>query len=159
MTWRQSSQKYGRTYTQQQPRQRIQAICECCEISGHDIRTTGCDYAASFILTNDFLRKNQNMKKQILSKFKSYQKNRLDASKTRQSLSKRIESAAQDKRIRLSPQVKLLIEAIGDTVESDLHETDDEPTILHLTDIVDTTTVDEEFHETDDRSSSSSTEE
>ena len=99
------------------------------------------------------------MKKQILPKFKSYQKNRLDASKTKQSLSKRIESAAQDKRIGLSPQVKLLIEAIGDTVESDLHETDDEPTILHLTDIVDTTTVDEEFHETDDRSSSSSTEE
>ena len=30
MTRRQSSQKYGRTYTQQKPRQRIQAICEFC---------------------------------------------------------------------------------------------------------------------------------
>ena len=99
------------------------------------------------------------MKKQILSKFKLYQKNQLDASKTKQSLSKHIESAAQDKRIGFSPQVKLVIEAIGDTVESDFNETDDEPTVLHLTGIVDTTTVGEEFHDTDDRSSSSSTEE
>ncbi len=53
----------------------IPGICECCGVSGHDIRTTGYDFAASFILTNDFLRKNSNMKKQVLSKFKSYQKN------------------------------------------------------------------------------------
>ena len=83
----------------------------------------------------------------------------MDAPKTKQSLSKCIESAAQDKHIGLSPQVKLLIEAIGDEVESDLNETDDEPTVLYLTDIVDTTTVGDGFNDTDDRSSSSSTEE
>ena len=88
-----------------------------------------------------------------------YHKNRSDASKTKQSLSKRIESAPQDKHIGLSPQVKLLIETIGDTVESDLNETDDEPTVLQLTDIVDKTMVGDEFHDTDDISSSSSTEE
>ena len=72
---RQSNSKYNKHHTQRQTMQRIPGICECCGISGHDIRTTGYDFAASFILTNDFLRKNSNMKKQVLSKFKSYQKN------------------------------------------------------------------------------------
>ena len=57
MTQTQSSQKYVRIYTQQQSRQRIQAICEYCGISGHDICTTGCYYTASFILSNNFLQK------------------------------------------------------------------------------------------------------
>ena len=54
MTRRQTNSRYNKNHTQRLPRQRIQAICECCGISGHDVRTAGCDYAASFILTNDF---------------------------------------------------------------------------------------------------------
>ena len=49
MTQRQSNSKYNKNHTQQQTRQKIPAICECCGVSGHNIHTTGCDFAASFI--------------------------------------------------------------------------------------------------------------
>ena len=98
------------------------------------------------------------MKKQILSKFKSYQKNWLENAKTNSSLSQRIEHAAQDKRIGLSPQVKLLIQAIGETVESDIYDTDNEATVLQLTDIVESDN-NEVFHDTEDKSPYSSSDE
>ncbi len=82
----------------------------------------------------------------------------MEQSKTKQSLSRRIEHATQDKRIGLSPQVKLLIQAIGDTVESDIYDTNDEPTVLQLTDIVDVND-DDAFHDTQDKSPSSSEDE
>ena len=50
---------YNRRYSQQtntsKPRQRTQNICSCCGIAGHDVYTTGCDFAASMMLANDFL--------------------------------------------------------------------------------------------------------
>ena len=101
------------------------------------MQSTGCDDTAPFILTNGYLRKNPNMTKHILSKFKSYQKNRLDSFPPKQPLSKQILNAAQDKRIVLSPQHKLLIEAIVDTIESNIYDTDEEGTELKLTDITD----------------------
>ena len=82
----------------------------------------------------------------------------MEQSKTKQSLSRHIEHAVQDKRIGLSPQVKLLIQAIGETVESDIYDTDNEPLVLQLTDIVDIND-DEAFHDTEDKSSYSSEDE
>ena len=59
--------------------------------------------------------------------------------------------------IGLSPQVKLLIEAIGHTAESDLFETDDnKDTVLHLTDLLNTSTDNEDFHDTENKSPYSS---
>ena len=48
--------------TNNAPRQRIHNVCECCGIAGHDVRTTGCDFAASLMLANDFLQQNRSMK-------------------------------------------------------------------------------------------------
>ena len=63
--------------------------------------------------------------KKILSKFKSYQKTRLDYFSPKQPLSKQIANAVQDKCIGLSPQVKLLIEVIVDTIESVIYDTNE----------------------------------
>ena len=80
--------------------------------------------------------------------------------KLKQSLSRCIKNAAQDKYIKLSPQVKLLIKVIGDTVEFDLYETnDDEARVLHLTDLESTSNKNENFHDTKDRSPYSSADE
>ena len=82
----------------------------------------------------------------------------MEQSKTKQSLSRHIEHAVQDKRIGLSPQVKLLIQAIGETVESDIYDTDNEATVLQLTDIVESDN-NEAFHDTEDKSPYSSSDE
>ena len=60
--------------------------------------------------------------------------------------------------IGLSPQVKLLIQAIGETVESDIYENDNNITVMQLTDIIDDD-HEETHHDTDDKSSYSSTDE
>ena len=71
------------------------------------------------MLSNEFLQKNRMTKRQIIDKFQIYQNERLRQFKFQQRLSRRIQTAAQNKRISISSQVKLLIEAIGDTIEDD----------------------------------------
>ena len=106
-------------------RQRLTKTCSCCGIYRHDVNTTGCDFAASFLLTTTYLRNNPNAKRNIITNFKNYQQSKLDKIKstTKSSLSSRIKKSAQDKRIGITPTVQLLIEAIGDTIEND----DDQP--------------------------------
>ena len=100
-------------------RQRTQCVCSCCGIAGHDVYTTGCDFAASMMLANDFLQKNRTTKRQIIDRFRIYQNERLEKLKLPRTLSRRIQKAAQNKRIGISPQVKLLIEAIGESIEDE----------------------------------------
>ena len=46
------------TRSQQIPqKQHTTTICSCCGISVHDVKTTGCDFAASFLLTSSYLKK------------------------------------------------------------------------------------------------------
>ena len=111
------------------PRVRTQNICACCGIAGHDVYTTGCDFAASIMLSNDFLQKNRTTKRQIIDKFRNYQNERLEKMKTPRRLSRRIQTAAQNKRISISPQVRLLMEAIGDTIEDDSESPTNLPSI------------------------------
>ena len=101
-------------------RRMIAQICPCCGIAGHDANHTGCDFAASFIMTNAFLRNNTSIKHSILTKFKQHQKTRLINLNKRMSLSNRIQNNAKEKRIGLSPQMKLLMDAIGEEIEADL---------------------------------------
>ena len=119
---------FSGTYTNKgtQPtvqRQRTSTICPCCGISGHDVNTTGCDFAASFLLTTTYLRNNPRMKRNIITTFKQYQQSRLhklkNKNKNNDTLSNRIKKSAQNKRIGITPTVQLLIEAIGDTIEAD----------------------------------------
>ena len=101
------------------PRVHTQTICAYCGIAGHDVYSTCCDFAASMILSNEFLQKNRMTKRQMIDKFCTYQNERLTKIKSPRRLSQRIQTAAQNKRISISSQVKLLIEAIGDTIEDD----------------------------------------
>ena len=71
------------------------------------------------MLSNEFLQKNCMTKGQIIDKFQTYQNERLRQFKSPRRLSRRIQTAAQNKCISISHQVKLLIEAIGDTIEDD----------------------------------------
>ena len=112
----------GRLQQRTSQRRSIPQICPCCGIAGHDANHTGCDYAASFIMTNAFLRNNSSMKQSILTKFKQHQKNRLENFNTRPNLSNRIKNKAYEKRIGLSPQMKLLMDAIGEEIESELED-------------------------------------
>ena len=143
------------------PRQRLPTICSCCGIAGHDIHTSGCDFAASLMLTNEFLQQNRSMKRTIIQKFRAYQDERLNKISTPKNLSRRIQKAAQNKRINISPQVRLLIEAIGDTIE-DIPPTEDEPQPMDLTDIdylsntLEDSTTNEEFHDANIHSSNTS---
>ena len=147
--------------TSNTPRQRIQNVCECCGIAGHDVRTTGCDFAASLMLANDFLQQNRSMKRSIIQNFREYQTERLERMKAPKTLSRRIQKAAQTKRIGITPQVRLLIEAIGDTIEED----DNSYTLDHdidLNDInflstIDDTAIDE-FHDATTSSNNQHTE-
>ena len=142
-------------------RQRLPTICPCCGIAGHDIHTSGCDLAASLMLTNEFLQQNRSMKRTIIQKFRAYQDERLNKITTPKNLSKRIQKAAQNKRINISPQVKLLIEAIGDTIEDD-PTTDDKLQPMDLTDIdyfsatPEDHTTNEEFHDANVHTSNTS---
>ena len=52
---RQKQSKQNPTF---KPRVHTQNICPCCAIAGHDVNTTGCDFAASVMLSNEFLQKN-----------------------------------------------------------------------------------------------------
>lgn len=131
-------------------RQRTNTICSCCGISGHDVKTNGCDFAASFLLTSSYLKNNQQMKRTIITKFKEYQKQRLTNFNKKGSLSTRIKKSAQDKRIGITPKIQLLIEAIGDTIEEN---TDSEDDIFDIGDLLDddNTNSAEQFHDTDDQ--------
>ena len=68
---------YNRQQSQQnpttKPRLRTQTICSCCGIAGHDVYSTGCDFSASMMLSNEFLQKNRMTKRQIIDKFQTYQ--------------------------------------------------------------------------------------
>ena len=145
-----------RSYQQRQPasRQSVNSICLCCGVAGHDVGTTGCDFAASFIMTNAYLRNNNNQKNNIITKFKDYQKRRLHNMTSRRNLSTRIQKKIHNKRIGLSPQMKLLVDAISEEIESDLNDSSiipDTPDIhtLAVFDLVEDPTP-EEFHDTSD---------
>ena len=133
---------------------RIDTICTCCGISGHDVATTGCDYAASFLLTKDYLKRNPHMKRNIINNFKTYQSSKLNRMKTRkESISNRIKRSAQDKRIGISPTIKLFIEAIGDAFEED--DESSQPTdIFDISDILSESNNNQDesdhFHDTTD---------
>ena len=71
------------------------------------------------MLADKFLQQNKTMKRSIIQNVRQYQNDRLEKMKTPRTLSKRIQKVVQNKRIGISPQVKLLIEAIGDTIEDD----------------------------------------
>lgn len=104
-------------------------------------------------MTNAYLRNNSNNKKFILTQFKDHQKNRLQNITTRQSLSNRIQRKAQNKRIGLSPQMKLLVDAIGEEIETDLNDTIlQEDTTDHVLTVYDLPEdhVTDEFHDTND---------
>lgn len=134
-------------------RKRTNTTCKCCGISGHDVETSGCDFAASLLLTTNYLKENPYKKRNIITTFKMYQKQRLDNIKTRDSLSTRIKRSAQNKRIGITPTVQLLIEAIGDTIEDSTTDTTTDD-ILDISDILlddsDNTGTDENFHDTVD---------
>ena len=49
------------------------------------------------------------MKRNVISKFKKHQEQRLNNFKNKMSLSSRIKKSAQDKRIGISPKIQLLI--------------------------------------------------
>ena len=60
------------------------------------------------------------MKRTIINNFKAYQSTKLTKMKNRNgTISDRIKRSAQDKRIGISPTVKLFIEAIGDALEEE----------------------------------------
>ena len=150
------NQQHTRPYQQRQPasRQSVNSICLCCGVAGHDVGTTGCDFAASFIMTNAYLRNNNNQKNNILTKFKDYQKKRLHNMTSRRNLSTRIHKKIHNKRIGLSPQMKQLVDAISEEIESDLNESStisDTPDIhtLAVFDLLEDSTPDE-FHDTSD---------
>ena len=134
-------------------RQRIDTICRCCGINGHDVNTTGCDFAASFLLTTDYLRNNPQTKRNIINNFKAYQTSKLNKNKNRRGkLSDHIKRSAQDKRIGITPTIKLFIEAIGEALE----EEDIEPTdnIFDISDILmednNKQVVNDDFHDSID---------
>ena len=117
-------------------RQRLNKTCQCCGISGHDVKTTGCDFAASMLLCNDYLKKNPQMKRKILTNFNNYQSQRLTNMLKRETLAERITRSAQEKRIGITPTVKLLIEAIADNIEdTDNVEQTSDTDVLDITDI------------------------
>lgn len=137
-------------------RKRVNKTCQCCGISGHDIHNTGCDFAASMLLSNDFLKTHSHMKRKILQNFKSYQAQRLNNMMKKESLATRITRSAQEKRIGITPTVKLLIEAIADNIEDTEHTTspqDDD--VLDITDILADTNMDNDdpdnYHDTSDQ--------
>ena len=59
-------------------RQCTSTVCPCCDISGHDANTTGCLFAASFLLTTTYLQNNSRMKRSTITTFKQYQQSRLN---------------------------------------------------------------------------------
>ena len=144
------NQRQSQQNSASKPRLRTQTICACCGIAGHDIYNTGCDFAASLMLSNEFLQKNRTTKRQIIDRFRTYQRDRLEKFKLPKRLSRRIQTAAQNKRISISPQVRLLIEAIGDTIEDDNESITDLQTItLDDVDFLETTDENnnDEFHD------------
>ena len=119
-------------------RQRILHKCQCCGITGHDVATTGCDFAASFLLTTSYLRKHPDTKHHIIKNFNDYQQTRLDKlrSNKKSTLANRITQSAQNKRIGITPTVRLLIEAIGDTIEADEEQHTNDPDVFDISDIL-----------------------
>ena len=119
-------ERQSQSWNQRQPlqQQSTSGICKCCGMAGHNTSSTGCDFTASFIMTNAYLRNNSNNKIFILTQVKEYQEKRLHNMTTkRHSLSSRIQRKANNKRIGLSPQMKLLVDAIGEEIESDINNT------------------------------------
>ena len=57
------------------------------------------------------------------------------------SLARRITRSAQDKRIGITPTVKLLIEAIADNIEEEIIDTPTDTDILDITDILQDTSL------------------
>lgn len=93
------------------------------------------------------------MKRNIINTFKTHQQTKLNKMKTRKgSISDRIKRSAQDKRIGISPTIKLFIEAIGDAFEED-DEPDQINDVFDISDILtDDIHQDESdgFHDTTD---------
>ena len=81
--------------------------------------------------------------------------------KAPKTLSRRIQKAAQNKHIGTTPQVKLLIEAIGDTIEDDnntyLTDHNIDLNDINFLSTIDDTTIDE-FHDASTSLNNQSTE-
>ena len=76
------------------------------------------------MLADKFLQQNKTMKRSIIQNVRQYQNDRLEKMKTLRNLSKRIQKAAQNNCIGISPQVKLPVKASGDTIEDNQNNID-----------------------------------
>ncbi len=127
-------------------RQRLNKICECCGIFGHNVHDNGCDLAATFIKTSKFVKENPSIARKVIPIFEAHQNKRMvDAGKrtSTTSFKDRFKSAATSNRLKITPAIKALISSIDDALYND---DDDEDDLYHTIDL-ETYDNNDEFHD------------
>ena len=105
-------------------RKRIPRICRCCGQWGHCATVNGCDFAANFIHTHNFLSENPNEVDNILKIYKGHQNRRRDSkpggSYTKGHMAKRFMQTATKRDVRVGDKVRALFDIVGETLEEDM---------------------------------------
>ena len=120
-------------------RTRLNRFCPSCGTYGHDIAINGCDFTARLIKALDYIKQNPHQIKKILDFHFQYQGQRIKTLQQKGTTSNRFQTLARKKNLNFGPQVKLLMDVVGDTVDDLLQEDSEEIDDSSILDLVNDT--------------------
>jgi hypothetical protein len=110
-------------------RQRINKTCQCCGSYNHCVTVNGCDFAANFINTQNYLEANPNMIDKILSEHRIIQKKRQSSTKPRSgNFAQKFAQTASRRNVKVGAKIRTLFDIVGETLEAESNDnySDDE---------------------------------
>lgn len=122
----QNLKNFGAPSNQEYPtlRQRLSRFCRCCGQWGHCATVNGCDFAATFINTHNFLSENPEEVDNLLKIYKANQNKRRNSkpgtSNFKGHMAKRFIQTANKRDVRVGDKVRALFDIVGETLEEDM---------------------------------------
>ena len=97
-------------------------FCPACGTFGHDIYTNGCDFTAKLVKCLEFIKKHPQQLKNVVDLHYQYQSQRRKNLQRKGTTSNRFQLKARQKNLTYGPQVKLLMDVFGNTVDELLED-------------------------------------
>ena len=129
-------------------RSRINKFCPTCGTYGHDIATNGCDFTACLLKSMDYIKQNPHKLKNVLDLHYKYQGQRRRTLQQKGNTSSRFQTMARKKNLTYGPQVKLLMDVVGDTVDELMLDETEDIADSSILDLIPDTSDNENFQDT-----------
>ena len=128
-------------------RSKMDTICAGCGEHGHNVLKNGCDFVANFIHAQRFVEQNPDMVNKILAVYAKYQASRKNQFNDKRNIAERIRNTARQRQVGIGPNVRALIDIMGDTMEEIIFDNADEDVDSTIAwDEIDVT-LEEDFHD------------